>query len=175
MAANGPRSNAMNPSGGNPGERLLALDIRPHWLGYAAFQSSASLLDFGVINFDAPDAGVDRFLSLLELFRSQTVVLRKIAWRSRRNLPATRVLIRAVKRECHLRSIPVVFVSEAKLWQEFRARGAANKREDAASFAQTFPELAWRVPPPRRLWQHEHRNMPIFDAVALATSHFGKQ
>jgi len=164
----------MSKSGRSAGESLLAIDVRPHWLGYAAFQGSERLLDFGVVNFGVPDAGVVRFLSLLELFRPLEVVLRKIARRSRRNWPVTKMLIRSVKRECQLRSIPVVLVSEATLFQEFRARGRANKREDAALFAEYFPQLAWRVPPPRKLWHHEHRNMPIFDAVALAMSHLGK-
>jgi len=125
------------------------------WLGYAAFQGSARLLDFGVTNFRIRESGVLRLSSLLEVFRPANVVVRKIARRSKRNRPATKAFIRSVERECQLRSIRVVLVSEARLRREFRARGVANKREDAASFAQRFPELDWRVPPPRKLWHHE--------------------
>jgi len=65
-----------------------------------------------------------------------------------------------------------VFVSEAMLRAHFRKREASTKQEIASLLAQDFPDLAWRLPPPRKAWQHEHRNMPMFDAVALGTSYF---
>jgi hypothetical protein len=161
------------PTGANS-ERVLSIDIRPHWFGYAAFQGPARLLDFGVTNFGTHCEGILRFLSLLNVLRPERVVLRKIGPRSRRNWPATKALVISVQRECRLRSIQVVLANEAMLRDQFWARGGSNKQEDAALLAQDFPELAWRLPPPRKTWQHEHRNMPIFDAVALGVSYFPK-
>jgi hypothetical protein len=38
--------------------------------------------------------------------------------------------------------------------------------------ARQFPELSWKLPPTRKRWHHEHKNMPIFDAVALGVVFF---
>jgi hypothetical protein len=143
-------------------------------LGYAAFQGPERLLDFGVTNFRTAESGVLRFLALLELLRPTLIVIRKITPESRRNCTATKNLVQSVKRECRLRSIQIVFISEARLHRQFRRRGTPNKQSDAALLASQFPELDWRVPPPRKTWQHEHRNMPVFDAVAVALSYFAQ-
>ena len=48
-----------------------------------------------------------------------------------------------------------------------------HTKQDAASLlAQQFPGLSWKEPPPRKRWQHEHKNMPIFDAVALGMTYW---
>jgi hypothetical protein len=54
----------------------------------------------------------------------------------------------------------------------FQALDACTKQEIASLLTQRFAELAWKLPSPRKTWQHEHRNMPIFDAVALGAAHF---
>lgn len=43
-----------------------------------------------------------------------------------------------------------------------------NKYEYAARLAVIFPQLASRVPPPRRAWDSERRGIVLFEALAVA-------
>jgi hypothetical protein len=47
-----------------------------------------------------------------------------------------------------------------------------TKVELAATLAMIFPELAWRLPPKRKIWQSEHRRQTAFDAIALAVGYW---
>lgn len=49
-----------------------------------------------------------------------------------------------------------------------RPRRYRNKHEEAEALARQFPELKRFVPPPRRLWESEHRNCLLFEALTLA-------
>jgi hypothetical protein len=62
--------------------------------------------------------------------------------------------------------IRVERLSDHALRQHFAGLGAHNKEQRVALLVQRFSDLSWRVPPARKRWQHEHKNMPIFDAVA---------
>jgi hypothetical protein len=35
-----------------------------------------------------------------------------------------------------------------------------------------FPELLWKLPPKRRIWESEHPIMAMFDAVALGFAYW---
>ncbi|MGI9102201.1 MAG: hypothetical protein ACR2IF_07125 [Terriglobales bacterium] len=63
---------------------------------------------------------------------------------------------------------------EERLWNYFSARDTRTKQEIASLLAKIFPELSWRLPPPRKTWQHEHDNMPIFDAAGVGMVYVGK-
>lgn len=48
-----------------------------------------------------------------------------------------------------------------------RPQTARNKYEEAALLAVIFPELAPRVPPPRKPWDTERRGIILFEALAV--------
>ena len=48
-----------------------------------------------------------------------------------------------------------------------RPRTTTNKYEEAALLAVIFPQLAPRVPPPRKPWDTERRGIILFEAVAV--------
>ncbi|MHB8217075.1 MAG: hypothetical protein ACYDDS_13450 [Candidatus Sulfotelmatobacter sp.] len=50
-----------------------------------------------------------------------------------------------------------------------------TKYQAASLLARVFPEIASKVPPPRKLWQTEAWNMLIFDALALGISYLASQ
>ena len=53
-------------------------------------------------------------------------------------------------------------------------KGTSGKYETALSLIRAFPQLEWKLPPRRKPWQPEHRNMCIFDAVAIGVAYFAR-
>src|SRR5439155_25566784 len=52
--------------------------------------------------------------------------------------------------------------------------GSVRNKDDLASrVAAHFPDLAWKLPPPRKFPRREHYRMSIFDAAALALAYYG--
>ena len=54
------------------------------------------------------------------------------------------------------------------------AFGACGKSKDtiARAIADTLPALKPWLPPKRRIWESEHHSMAIFEAAALALTHY---
>jgi hypothetical protein len=155
--------------------RIIAMDVRPHWFGFAVFEAPTQLLDFGLTRIASPRSGELRFSWLIRCFRPRLVVLRRLSPRSRRKQPGTETLLRLLQHLSHRSSIEVERVSERQLRQYFSKHGASSKDEIACLLAGIFPHLYWKLPPRRKSWQHEHKNMPIFDGVALGIAHFAMQ
>jgi hypothetical protein len=152
--------------------RVLALCVRARWVAHALFDSSAQLLDFGASRFASPRSAKARFLFLVEVLYPTTVVFRRMSPQSGRDRPKTRRLAHSMRRACHQLSLQVALLSREDVRNCFKMRGAKTKHEIASVLAQEFPVLAWKLPPRRRNYDHEHWNMPIFDAVALGLAYF---
>ena len=155
--------------------RILALDVRPRRFGYVAFESSTSLMDFGVKRFDSPETGSLWVNALFSKFRPSVLVLRRITERSRRNQPRTREVLRWLRRVAKRASIQITLVSEGGLKDYFGPQGHGTKYQIARALAVTLSELHWKLPPRRHLWQTEHWNAPIFDAASLGVVYFAEQ
>jgi hypothetical protein len=165
----------MNPfhdnASANGRERILAVDVRPRWFGFAVFGAPTQLLDFGVVGIASVARGETCLIRLVKTYWPRLVVVRKTFPRARRHRPGVRAYSRLIPRLSRRFSIQVERLSDRQLRQYFKSQGVRNKDEAAAFLARQFPALSWRVPPPRKRWQHEHKNMPIFDAVALGMAH----
>jgi hypothetical protein len=151
--------------------RILALDVRSHRIGYAVFEGSAHLLDFGVTRFKASQTAAPRTASLIRKFRPRVLVLRKLARNSGRNRPGTQVILRSTRNMAKHFSIDLSLISEKQLSQTFIKKGARTKHQIASLLAEDFPELGWRLPPKRKPWHGQHVNMSIFDAAVLGIAH----
>jgi hypothetical protein len=154
--------------------RLLALEVRPRRLGYAAFEMPAKLVDFGVTRFDLLQTGVRRATSWMDRLQPTMLVLRKIERQSRRDQRRTRAAVRLIRKSAQHNSIPVSLVTNKQLQACFRAYRVANKHQVASFLARVFPELAARLPRARKAWQRENWHMPIFDAAALGVTCLAK-
>ncbi len=157
------------------GHRVLALDVRPHKLGYAVFEAPERLLDIGITRFDSPHAGLRRVNVLVERFNPTIVVLRKIAKRSKRNHPLTRAVIRLISGLAHRSSIHVAAVSNRQVRISLGAGRTLTRHQIASLLTSEFPELEWKLPLPRKTWQPESWNMLLFDAVALGVAYLASQ
>jgi hypothetical protein len=159
------------PSQKRTAARVIALDIRPRRIGYTVFEGPTRLLDWGVIRIRHKKT--DRTTFLLKTFRPSILVLRNITRNARRDRPAVREMTRTVRHQAKSLSIPSISLSTA---QVKRVLGPyvkkPTKQQFAAFVAECLPELAWQLPPRRRVWQSERWNMTLFDSAALGLTYF---
>jgi|SRR5215469_4043423 len=150
--------------------RVLALDIRPQRAGYAVFENPKQLLDAGIIRFSSLEKAGLRLSLLMMTYRPDVLVLRKPSIRNKRNHSDTRQILLAAFRLAQRNSIEVVQITDRQFSEYIGA--VQNKHETASRLAKLFPQLTWRLPPPRRTWQSERRSMALFDAVAYGMTYF---
>jgi RNase H-fold protein (predicted Holliday junction resolvase) len=151
--------------------RILALDVRARRIGYAAFEVPARLIDFGVTRFRSTSMAMLRLGRLIQTVRPATLIVRKIPLNSTRNVPGTRAILRLTWLVARRFSMHVSVIRKKQVGQYFSTRGAKTKYQVALSLVGMFPELEWKLPPPRKFWKGEHRNMSIFDAAALGITY----
>jgi hypothetical protein len=156
-------------------DRLIGLDIRPRGFGFIVLEGS-SVLDCGSRSCGRKDSRTclgQRFQRILETYKPSIVAMR--SRRAMRTSAAERrkalaSILRAVARES---KIAIVDVNLSAFREYFRLHNARTKYEIAHAVATLLPELAWKLPPQRKIWQSEHHRMSIFDAAAVALVHVG--
>lgn len=152
--------------------RVLALDVRPQRAGYAVFEGAGRLLDAG-LTIRRTGADIQGQLkAVFQIYRPHVLLIRRIERRSRRNHPRTRVNLRTARRLAFALNIRIVQISEQQIRAYFENADVYSKYQIASSLASTFPELAHRLPPARKLWQSERARMSIFDAVSYGVAYF---
>jgi hypothetical protein len=155
--------------------RILALDIRISRFGYAVFEIPAKVLAFGVSTADSPPKVRERISTLIRQFRPSVIVLRKLASQTKRDRYQHGATARIFRKEAQSASIPVEYVSEAAFKNFFRNTGAQNKYEIAALVAEWFPDLAWKLPPRRKVYKPEPWTMSLLDAAALGAAYLASK
>lgn len=158
----------------NAEARVLAIDPVNRGYGFVVFEGPERLIDWGVARVvqNSYSGSLDRIDALIDHYRPDGVILEdcKDKW-SRRGLRARR-LIGAITRLARARGLELHTVSRTGVRKAFADAGAVTKEEIAAEIASRFPELAPRLPPPRKVWMPEDRRMAIFDAASFALAYF---
>lgn len=157
--------------------RVLSLDLHPRGFGYAIFEGTARLVDWGTkdIRKDKQYATLRKIGQLIRLYQPMVLVVEDCAHvKSRRNLRVrqlTETILVAVQEfgvEGH--ALPL-----AAVYRMFAQSGAGTKYEIASALVRAFPELMVSLPPKRKPWQSEDSRMSIFDAVALGLAYFHRR
>lgn len=161
----------------SPDRRILAISLRSRRFGFAVFEGPNRLLDWGVVFYPLNDsargaAASKRVVSLLTLFMPSMVIVGKARLLDDRNGSGTRTVLGSIRREASSRVIPVHVMEGAKLKEACRLFHAKSKHEIASALAQAFPEILWKLPPKRKIWESEHPRMVMFDAIALGFAYW---
>ena len=157
--------------------RILAIDLRLRRFGYAVFEGPNRLLDWGVYFFPPAREGGSivaskRVADLLRLFTPSVVVVKKADRGSGSRGAGIASILKAIRRESSIRSIPVCLIGHKDVRQAFRIFRSNNKYENAVALTQLFPDLLWKLPPKRKFYDGEHPRMIVFDAVAVGFTYW---
>lgn len=149
--------------------RIVAIDLRFRRSGFAVFEGPKTLLDSGTtaIPPNKGDASGNRFSDLLDLASPAAIVVKTERWQYIRAHSRTKSLIDSIRGESETRSVAIRILDEQALGLTFRNLGCSTKAEIAAALIRIFPELDWKIPPKRAIWDSEHSRQSIFDAIAL--------
>jgi len=153
--------------------RILAVEVRAGRFGYAVFETTNKLLDFGASEFDSTVTARLRIARLLRLFRPSVVILRGASIRYRQKNRHRRPIVRVMRSEARKLKIPVERIPERDLNSIFNRLGCRDKYDVAVVVAKSFPEISWRLPARPKFYEPEPRALLYFDSVALGMAFLG--
>lgn len=161
----------------NPSSAELVFAVFPSTkgFGYAVFEGSKSLLDWGVKGARGGrknSQSLHRIRELLIFYRPDVLVLEDYEGRSSRRAKRIQQLIDAITALAAKERVATASFSRAEVRARFSPTDSTTKRQIAEAIAREFPELERRLPPVRKIWMSEDARMNIFDAAALAMTFF---
>ncbi|MEW8521630.1 MAG: hypothetical protein AB2552_01115 [Candidatus Thiodiazotropha endolucinida] len=153
-------------------ELVLAVYSTYRGFGFAVFEEPSKPVDWGIKEATQGKRSeiFDKFETLLTFYAPATVVLEKgeaskrgMEAKSRSNEFAT---------VAYKHGSAVHRYSRSAVQEVFAQFNARTKYEIAKTICTWLPALAPRMPPYRRPWMSEDYRMGIFDAIALALTHY---
>lgn len=157
--------------GTEPKSRVLSLEVRPTVVGFAVFDVSRQLMDYGRCTYRVPTDALSRTVAarmsrLIERHQPSLVVTRQRAVRTVQARERVNTILRVVRREAGKRHTECRKVSSNAVRSLFASRGCTSKYGRAGLIARQFPQLSWKLPRKRKPWNREDSRMVIFDAAA---------
>jgi Holliday junction resolvasome RuvABC endonuclease subunit len=143
--------------------------------GYAVFEGSKSLVDWGVKSVRTRQknlASLRKVRELIAFYRPDVLVIEDYDGLGSRRAKRIQTLINLMTAHAAEERITVASFSRSEVRACFSSTGSTTKRQIAESIAREFPELEPRLPPVRRIWMSEDSRMNIFDAAALGITFF---
>ena len=161
----------------HPGEEpYLALEIRSGRLGFAVFRG-LDLIDSGVCVFrlgkTGTKAAIKKLAFLLDLYAPSMVLARQVRRVRDSSSKRTVHVLRGMRADLERRSLRLAMLDRRDVARYFGADERSTKHEIARLIAARFEELKWKLPPPRKPWNHEAHFVAMFDAVATAVAWSG--
>jgi len=155
----------------NNNKRVLAVEIRQRHLGYALFEASEQLIDWGTTALDrkgSPKGRLlqTRFTAVLQVTSPTLIVVRRSRHTSDVIRAHTKNVLRALRNAAGTDPL-VVFIGQVEIKAAFGLRSNANKYSIADELAAYYPELLPKLPHHRKCWQTEPYGALVFDAVAV--------
>ena len=160
----------------NADPRSIVLSLYPnmHGLGYVLFETELRAVDWGIktARRRKHETAMKQTNSLLRAFSPQHIIL------------PTRAPVVSGSRRLHKISTDIALLAEnvgshvhwysrTDIKSCFAKHGAESKDAIVNVIARLLPEFQQHVPPRRRIWMSEDYRMGLFDAVALAMTHYG--
>ena len=109
---------------------------------------------------------------LIDRYMPDAIVVEDFNGMGSRRCHRIQILIKKIIELAEAKNIKTHRFSRSKIREVFALHGAGTKFEIAQAIAGDFPELASRLPPPRKCYMSEDSRMSIFDAMSLAVSYF---
>jgi hypothetical protein len=152
----------------------LAIVPAPRGFGYAAFEDPKLIMDWGVKEVREHKLRDSLLKSrvLMHMLQPSLLVLEDVRDGKSRRSKRVKLLIDKLAELGTQRGMTVVRRSRGEMLSVFERMGVHKKHDIARAVAKVVPELAQRLPPRRGEGDSEHYSVPIFEAAALAVTHF---
>ncbi len=154
--------------------RIFALDPTTKGFGYAILETPFRLVDWGLahVSGEKESGAVARFEELLDQYRPDIVILEDSAAPGSRRRPRVQKLLEKLRDTVRERGIAVHAIPRLAVVECFSSPDKrATKFSITQNLAETFPELAPKMPARRKIWQSEDERIATFDALALAVTY----
>lgn len=152
--------------------RLLALEIRASRFGYAAFEWSGELVDWGNSWFLAQCGPLNatvlnRISGLIQRHRPHTVVVRSRKYFGTQTNQRVKTAMRLIRNEAKGQQIKFASLTTYQIRNALDSQADKSKYETAARIAKRYPELKWQLPRKRKSYESEVPRMAVFGAIAV--------
>ena len=155
-------------------KRVLAIYPTSRGFGFVMFEDPKIFSEWDLHHVppaDEPEI-LSRISKLLEHQSPDVLVIESTADPECRRKDRVRGLLKAITDLAAQRRIQVAALPKDAVGRTFAYAHAVTKHEIATVIASQYPELAPRLPPPRKIWQSEDVRMSLFSATALALTFY---
>lgn len=156
-------------------EVVLAVVPTSRGIAYAAFEAPLSPIDWGlklIKDKDKNARSLEVVAKLCTALRPDTLVIEDMTAPDCKRSDRVRRLYALIATLAQTDNRLLAQYSRVKVKSTFREAGAITRFEIAQAIATYVPAFAYRLPKVRKLWQSEDRRLALFDAAALALTHF---
>ena len=153
-----------------PERRILAIDPTSRGFGFVVLEGPKRLIDWGLFQarIRKNHSCLGQVKKLIDHYRPNLLIVEDLR-QNRRRCSRVRKLLQTVQNLASKSHVKCKAVSLTRVRRVFSdGRAVVTKYAVAEMVSQRFPELAPRLPPPRKPWHSEAEAMAIFDALALA-------
>jgi hypothetical protein len=152
---------------------VLAFYPNARGFSYVVFEGPHSPVDWGMSDLPAKQKErrcLRRFETLMDQFRPDAVVLRRLPCRQRTTCVAR--AFQALEGLAKKRQVQAISISREKIRERFIFLDSTDRYAIAEVISRQIPPFAPYLPPKRKIWNGEDRRMGLFDAAALALTFF---
>jgi hypothetical protein len=154
---------------------VLAIYLCSRGFAFVLFEGSLSPYDWGVQEVRGPQKHAHCLHHIEKIFvtyEPDVLVTQDMTSGGTRRADRIQRLNLSIGEAAETRGIPTYAYSHRHVRQCFASQPLMTKQAIAEAIAKHIPAFEPYLPPPRKLWFGEHSRMPIFDAAALALTHF---
>ena len=159
------------------GKYRLILSIYATTRGFAftLFEGALSPVDWGTKEYRGAEKNarcVEAIGKLLNRYHPDALVIENRHDAQWRRTDRIARLYQAMETLAVGGAVSVCRYDRAQLRCCFEKLGARTKQERASLIGNQIPAFTYKIPPPRRLWMSVHPRMGLFEAAALALTHY---
>ena len=161
-----------------PRDLLLAVVPNTRGIAFTYFEGPLSPVDWGLKETRGAGKNGQSLAALAELItrlQPDVLILDDYTTGHPRRAPRIQRLQKLVVAHAASQAIEVVRYTRDDVRTTFAPAGAVTRYEIAELIAGQVDAFSFRLPPVRKLWMTEDRRMALFDAAALAMTHFSKR
>jgi len=154
----------------------LVMAVHPYsrGFGWVLFEGPIAPADWGIVDIkkDKNARCLARIEQIVSRYEPSVLVLEQFDRRPARRSVRIKELCAAIVHLCANRGIEHCVYNRGVIRMCFVSIGARTRYEIAKAVALHIHAFRRRLPPTRRSWQSEDSRLSLFDAAALAMTHF---